>query len=76
VAGDIPDAPEDGWAESCESCGAPLTWVSEAYRCGSGCTFCSECTQEMEFTCPNCGQALRKRPARTQPVGRRKPAQA
>jgi hypothetical protein len=58
--------------DSCESCAAPLTWVSEAYHCSYNCTFCSECTQEMQFVCPNCGGQLSKRAANTQPVGNRK----
>ncbi|HEX2065868.1 MAG TPA: DUF1272 domain-containing protein [Candidatus Thermoplasmatota archaeon] len=58
--------------EACEACAAPLTWVSEAYHCSYDCTFCSECTQEMQFTCPNCGGALGRRAPRTRPVGRGK----
>jgi hypothetical protein len=49
-----------------------LTWVSEAYSCAYNCTFCAECTQEMAFTCPNCGGSLHRRAPRAQPVGRRK----
>lgn len=66
----LPVGAEPEPKEACESCAAPLTWVSEAYHCSSDCTFCSECTQEMQFTCPNCGGSLRRRTPRTRPVGR------
>lgn len=69
---EVPVGPDMELKEACESCLAPLTWVAEAYHCSFNCTFCVECTQEMAFTCPNCGGSLHKRAARTQPVGRRK----
>jgi uncharacterized protein len=65
-------APEAEHKEACESCEAPLTWVSEAYHCVHNCTFCAECTEEMAFTCPNCQGELRRRAPNTQPVGRKK----
>ncbi|HUR62735.1 MAG TPA: DUF1272 domain-containing protein [Candidatus Thermoplasmatota archaeon] len=64
--------PDVEMKDACESCAAPLTWVSDAYTCSYNCTFCSECTQDMAFVCPNCGGHLEKRAPNTQPVGNRK----
>lgn len=47
---------------SCQRCTEDLTNTSSAYICTYECTFCHECTEEMEFVCPNCGGELVKRP--------------
>ncbi|WP_411334754.1 DUF1272 domain-containing protein [Metabacillus indicus] len=47
---------------SCQRCTEDLTNTFSAYICTYECTFCHECTEEMEFVCPNCGGELVKRP--------------
>ncbi|YCA45653.1 DUF1272 domain-containing protein [Bacillus sp. JZ8] len=39
-----------------------LTSVSIAYICVHECTFCPDCTNNMNYICPNCGGELVKRP--------------
>jgi hypothetical protein len=48
--------------EKCEKCGSSLTATGEAYICTYECTFCAECTEEMNSICPNCGGELVHRP--------------
>jgi hypothetical protein len=50
---------------TCERCGAALAPDGEAYICSHECTFCGECLQALEETCPNCGGELLRRPRRT-----------
>ena len=50
--------------ESCERCGAALAADGEAYICSHECTFCGECLEALEQTCPNCGGELVRRPRR------------
>ena len=50
--------------EACERCGAVLAADGEAYICSQECTFCGECTAEMERVCPNCEGELVRRPRR------------
>jgi len=50
--------------ESCERCGAALAADGEAYICSHECTFCGECLEPLERTCPNCGGELVRRPRR------------
>lgn len=46
----------------CEKCTKSLIETSVAYICTHECTFCEECTEDMNFTCPNCTGELVKRP--------------
>jgi uncharacterized protein len=46
----------------CEKCNNPLQNDGEAYICVYECTFCYDCTEEMDAVCPNCGGELVKRP--------------
>jgi hypothetical protein len=50
---------------SCERCGVELPQDSpNAMICSFECTFCSLCSSELGFICPNCGGELLKRPRR------------
>lgn len=46
----------------CERCGRVLEHQDKAYICTYECTFCVECTAEMEHICPNCSGELVRRP--------------
>ncbi|MDT3762729.1 DUF1272 domain-containing protein [Priestia filamentosa] len=46
----------------CKKCMDKLTSVSIAYICVHECTFCPDCTKNMNYICPNCGGELVKRP--------------
>lgn len=48
----------------CEKCGAALGPDGVAYICSYECTFCANCTGQMNFVCPNCEGELVKRPRR------------
>ncbi len=48
--------------ENCERCHAPTAKVDEAYICTFECTFCADCSDEMQYVCPNCGGELVRRP--------------
>ncbi|MFN0277571.1 MAG: DUF1272 domain-containing protein [Pyrinomonadaceae bacterium] len=48
--------------EKCEKCERGLEAVGEAYICTFECTFCADCTKEMNSVCPNCGGELVRRP--------------
>jgi len=48
----------------CEKCGSVLAADGEAYICSYECTFCRDCTAELERRCPNCGGELVSRPRR------------
>jgi uncharacterized protein len=48
----------------CEKCAAALADEDIAYICSFECTFCQDCTLEMESVCPNCGGELLRRPRR------------
>ena len=48
----------------CERCGRALSWDSPARICSFECTFCPECSAEMNEVCPNCGGELVTRPRR------------
>jgi hypothetical protein len=50
--------------EKCEKCEKGLQNNSIAYICIHECTFCHECTENMDYVCPNCGGELVKRPRR------------
>lgn len=46
----------------CEKCDANLQQDSTAYICVYECTFCHDCTENMNNNCPNCGGELVRRP--------------
>jgi hypothetical protein len=46
----------------CEHCHAPTAKEGEAYICIYECTFCADCSDEMDYVCPNCGGELVRRP--------------
>ncbi len=46
----------------CESCERTLEPSDEAYICTFECTFCPECTKELNSICPNCSGELVRRP--------------
>ncbi len=49
----------------CEKCGSDLSaYVPGAFICSFECTFCPECTDNMDEICPNCGGELVDRPVR------------
>lgn len=47
---------------NCEKCNSRLNNNSLAYICMHECTFCYECTENMNYVCPNCNGELVKRP--------------
>jgi uncharacterized protein len=54
----------------CEKCGTPLPAESgDARICTYECTFCADCTDAMDGTCPNCGGELVARPRRGPKAG-------
>jgi len=59
----------------CERCGRDLPPdAADARICSFECTFCRDCTTEMEGTCPNCGGNLVARPTRAERLLERYPA--
>jgi uncharacterized protein len=59
----------------CERCGADLpTDQHGAFICSFECTFCAECTHEIDDRCPNCGGELTDRPTRVGTALQRHPA--
>jgi hypothetical protein len=48
--------------KSCEKCQSPLQATGTEYICSYECSFCADCTQKMNFSCPNCGGELVRRP--------------
>jgi len=46
----------------CERCLKKLNQNEAAYICTYECTFCPDCTAEMQHVCPNCGGELVQRP--------------
>ncbi|HVF53708.1 MAG TPA: DUF1272 domain-containing protein [Actinomycetota bacterium] len=49
---------------SCERCQSALTAEGPAFICSFECTFCGDCTGELNHVCPNCGGELVARPRR------------
>lgn len=52
----------------CERCGKGLANDGEAFICSYECSFCADCTQALESSCPNCGGELLRRPRRIEPA--------
>ncbi len=51
----------------CERCGTDLrAEASGAFICSFECTFCTECADQLDDQCPNCGGELMDRPTRAQ----------
>jgi uncharacterized protein len=48
----------------CERCEGELTPSGDSFICSYECTFCPDCTDEMNMVCPNCGGELVRRPKR------------
>jgi hypothetical protein len=49
-----------------ERCGAALSHGGTAFICSFECTFCADCAQRLDRTCPNCGGELVRRPRRAE----------
>lgn len=50
----------------CEKCGTDLPAHQHgAFVCSFECTFCADCSHEMDEICPNCGGELVDRPTRS-----------
>ncbi|KAA0547515.1 DUF1272 domain-containing protein [Bacillus sp. BGMRC 2118] len=47
---------------TCEKCNGHIEDKATAYICVHECTFCSPCTEKMNYICPNCGGELVRRP--------------
>ena len=59
----------------CERCGTDLlAHVAGAFICSFECTFCAECTDDLDDRCPNCGGELMDRPSRTRALQAKHPA--
>ncbi len=54
--------------EECERCECVLAADGEAFICSYECTFCAECTEELDAVCPNCKGELLRRPPRKNPI--------
>ncbi|MBK8304025.1 MAG: DUF1272 domain-containing protein [Pyrinomonadaceae bacterium] len=48
----------------CEKCNVDLDAGGDAHICSYECTFCTDCSKEMNSVCPNCGGELVARPKR------------
>ncbi len=49
----------------CEKCGTDLpAEAAGAFICSFECTFCTDCADQMDERCPNCGGELLDRPTR------------
>lgn len=58
----------------CEACGTDLPAETPgAFICSFECTFCTECADELDETCPNCGGELIDRPTRARKLHDRFP---
>ncbi len=61
----------------CERCGVDLPAdEGGAFICSLECTFCSECADALDETCPNCAGELLDRPTRLGDALKRNPASA
>jgi hypothetical protein len=72
VAGTARGSDADGLAfkESCDGCGVHISWVDTCLTCPDECTWCPECGEADGMMCRHCAAPLRRRPGRTQKVGR------
>ena len=58
----------------CERCGTDLpAEVPGAFICSFECTYCTECADELDETCPNCGGELMDRPTRAKKLHEKYP---
>lgn len=48
--------------EKCERCNTAIDDKTVAYICAHECTYCTNCTEELNNVCPNCGGELVRRP--------------
>jgi hypothetical protein len=48
--------------DRCEKCEKPLAREATAYICAYECTFCPDCSEQMQNVCPNCEGELVRRP--------------
>ncbi|QZD86606.1 DUF1272 domain-containing protein [Qipengyuania psychrotolerans] len=59
----------------CERCGADTPAEAPgAFICSFECTFCTDCADELDDLCPNCGGELMDRPARSKKLQEKAPA--
>ncbi len=59
----------------CEKCGMDLpAQAAGAFICSFECTFCANCTDDMDEICPNCGGELVDRPTRSKKLQEKYPA--
>ena len=59
----------------CEKCGADLAADQPgAFICSFECTFCADCSDKLDETCPNCGGDLLDRPMRSRQMLAKFPA--
>jgi len=59
----------------CERCGSELPAdQGGAFICSFECTFCADCADDLDETCPNCGGELLDRPARVGDALKKYPA--
>ncbi|MBA4760562.1 DUF1272 domain-containing protein [Sphingomonas sp.] len=59
----------------CERCGTELPAdQGGAFICSFECTFCANCADDLDETCPNCGGELLDRPARVGDALKKYPA--
>jgi hypothetical protein len=59
----------------CERCGTDLpAFAPGAFICSFECTFCAECAEVLDDTCPNCGGELLDRPTRARKLLEQHPA--
>lgn len=49
---------------ACERCSKALAPTGAAWICSYECTFCGDCTTQMDHICPNCSGTLVPRPTR------------
>jgi len=61
----------------CERCGSDLAAEKPgAFICSFECTFCTNCAEELDDICPNCGGELMDRPTRAKALHDRFPPSA
>lgn len=61
----------------CERCGLDLAAQDAgAFICSFECTFCADCTADLDDRCPNCGGELLDRPSRARHLHGKNPPSA